>query len=104
MTEAWHFWSLAVLAGFVQGGSQALSRSQFGSMTPKSKSAEFFGFYNVSSKFAGIFGPFVFALAGQLMGGGRFGIISLVVFFVGGGALLFFVNEDEGRRVALEVG
>jgi len=104
MTEAWHFWALAVLVGLVQGGSQALSRSLFGSMTPKSKSAEFFGFYNVSSKFAGIFGPFVFALVGQIMTGGRFGILSLIVFFIVGGGLLLFVNVDEGRRVAQEVG
>ncbi len=41
---ALHFWILAVLVGFVQGGTQALSRSLFGTMIPKNRSAEFFSF------------------------------------------------------------
>jgi len=100
MQTALHFWILAVLVGFVQGGTQALSRSIFGNMVPKTKSAEFFGFYNVSSKFAGIVGPAVFALVGQLMGTSRLSIVVLVVFFVVGGTLLSLVNVDEGVAVA----
>lgn len=100
MTTAWQFWLLAGMVGLVQGGSQALSRSLFGAMVPKLKSAEFFGFYDVSSKFAGIVGPAVFALVGQLTGSSRFGIVSLIVFFVLGGLLLTQVDEKEGIRVA----
>jgi len=102
MTKAWHFWVLAGLVGLVQGGSQALSRSLFGRMVPKAKSAEFYGFYDVSSKFAGIAGPAVFALVGQLTGTSRLSIISLIIFFVVGGAMLTRVNEAEGVRVARE--
>jgi len=102
MSTAWHFWALAAMVGLVQGGSQALSRSLFGVMVPKAKSAEFFGFYDVSSKFAGIVGPAVFALVGQLTGTSRLSIVSLVVFFVVGGALLTQVNEEEGIRIARE--
>jgi len=100
MQTALHFWILAVLVGFVQGGTQALSRSIFGNMVPKTKSAEFFGFYNVSSKFAGIVGPAVFAVVGQVMGSSRLSIVVLVVFFVVGGTLLSLVNVDEGVAVA----
>jgi UMF1 family MFS transporter len=100
MTTAWQFWALAGMVGLVQGGSQALSRSLFGVMVPKAKSAEFFGFYDVSSKFAGIVGPAVFALVGQLTGSSRLSIISLVFFFVVGGLLLTQVDEEEGIRVA----
>jgi UMF1 family MFS transporter len=100
MSTAWHFWTLAAMVGLVQGGSQALSRSLFGVMAPKAKSAEFFGFYDVSSKFAGIVGPAIFALVGQLTGTSRLSIVSLVVFFVVGGLLLTQVNEEEGIRVA----
>ncbi len=100
MSTAWHFWTLAAMVGLVQGGSQALSRSLFGVMVPKAKSAEFFGFYDVSSKFAGIAGPAIFALVGQLTGTSRLSIVSLVVFFVVGGLLLTQVNEEEGIRVA----
>ena len=100
MANAWEFWALAFLVGLVQGGSQALSRSLFGSMVPKGKTAEFFGFYSVSSKFAGIAGPFIFALVGQLTGSSRLSIMSLVFFFIVGGLLLTRVNEEEGIRMA----
>ena len=100
MSTAWHFWVLAGMVGLVQGGSQALSRSLFGVMVPKAKSAEFFGFYDVSSKFAGIAGPALFALVGQLTGTSRLSIISLIIFFVVGGAILTTVDEKEGIRVA----
>ena len=68
MTSASHFFLLAILVGMVQGGSQALSRSLFASMIPRQKSGEFFGFFSVVEKFAGIFGPLVFA-ASSSMGG-----------------------------------
>ncbi len=100
MTEAWHFWVLAAMVGLVQGGSQALSRSLFGVMVPKAKTAEFYGFYDISSKFAGIVGPAVFALVGQITGSSRLSILSLVVFFVVGMLILTRVNEAEGIRVA----
>jgi MFS transporter, UMF1 family len=61
MSTAWHFFVLAFLVGMVQGGSQALSRSLFARMIPKHKSSEFFGFFSVFEKFAGIAGPALFA-------------------------------------------
>ncbi len=100
MSQPWHFWALAIAVGMVQGGTQALSRSLFGLMAPKARSAEFFGFYDISSKFAGILGPFLFGLVGQIMGSSRLSIVALLIFFVGGIALLYGVNEDEGIRIA----
>ncbi len=95
-------WALAFAVGMVQGGTQALSRSLFGRMAPKAKSAEFFGFYDVSSKFAGIAGPAIFAFVGQLTGSSRLSIVSLIIFFIGGILLLTRVREEEGIRVAEE--
>ena len=102
MSEAWHFWVLSFMVGMVQGGTQALSRSLFGLMAPKARSAEFFGFYDISSKFAGIVGPALFALVGQLTKSSRLSIIALIVFFIGGIILLSRVDEQEGIRVAEE--
>jgi len=102
MQTALHFYILAFAVGTVQGGSQALSRSLYGTMVPKSQSAEFFGFFSTSSKFAGIFGPLLFGLVAQLAGGSRLAILSVVFFFIIGGLLLLLVDVDEGRRVALE--
>lgn len=97
MTTALHFYMLAVCVGFVQGGAQSLSRSIFGRMVPKNKHGEFFGFYGISSKFAAIFGPFLFALVGQLTGSSRLGIVSLIIFFVIGIILLRFVDIEKGK-------
>ena len=98
MVHAWTFWVLAFLVGCVQGGTQALSRSLFGALVPKDRTAEFFGFYSVSAKFAGIAGPFLFALVGQITGSSRVSILSLIVFFIAGGLILARVDEEAGRR------
>ncbi len=100
MQSAKEFFLLAFLVGTVQGGSQALSRSLFASMIPKHKSAEFFGLFSVFEKIAGILGPALFALTITLTGSSRNAILSIVVFFVLGGVLLSFVDEEEGRRAA----
>jgi len=100
MTEAWHFWALAGGVATVQGGAQALSRSLYATLVPRGKSSEFFGFFSVSSKFAGIAGPLLFGAVAQLAGGSRLSILSLLVFFVGGIALLSRVDVEEGRAVA----
>lgn len=102
LSTAWHFWALAFAVGMVQGGTQALSRSLFGRMAPKSRSAEFFGFYDVSSKFAGIAGPALFAFVGQLTGSSRLSIVALIIFFIGGILLLSRVDEKEGIQIADE--
>jgi UMF1 family MFS transporter len=106
LRTALHFWILAFLVGTVQGGTQALSRSLFGSIIPRFRTAEFFGFYDVSSKFAGILGPLFFGVVGQVTGSSRLSIISLIVFFIAGGLLLMRVDHDEGMRTArqMEIG
>ena len=93
---------LAVLVGMVQGGTQALSRSVFASMIPRNKSGEFFGFWSVFEKFAGIFGPLIFGIAVVLTGSSRTAILCVIAFFVVGGILLTFVDVEAGRRVARE--
>lgn len=102
MTTAWHFWLLALCVAMVQGGTQALSRSLYASMIPAHKSGEFFGFFGVMDKFAGMMGPAVFAVFVGLTGSGRLGILSVLGFFVVGIALLATVDEGEGRRIAAE--
>jgi UMF1 family MFS transporter len=101
MSKAWHFWALAVAVSMVQGGSQALSRSLYTTLVPKGKSSEFFGFFSVFAKFAGIFGPLAVGQLALLTGSGRYGILSLIIFFVGGIFILSRVDIDAGRRAAL---
>ena len=100
MRTATHFLILAVLVGTVQGGTQALSRSLFAGMIPRQKSGEFFGFFSVFEKFAGIFGPAFFLLASLAFGSTRVAILSIILFFVVGGWLLTLVDVDAGRAQA----
>jgi UMF1 family MFS transporter len=100
MTTAAHFFLLAGLVGMVQGGTQALSRSLFATLIPAHKSGEFFGFYSVFEKFSSIFGPLVFAATIALTGSSRNAILSVILFFGVGAALLALVDVDEGRRAA----
>jgi UMF1 family MFS transporter len=82
------FFALAVVVGLVQGGVQSLSRSLFGRLVPEGKNAEFFGFFNMLGKFATFFGPMLMALVTYLTRDSRASILSLVLLFVIGGALL----------------
>jgi UMF1 family MFS transporter len=100
MRTGTHFLILALLVGVVQGGTQALSRSLFASLIPRQQSAEFFGFFAVVEKFAGIFGPLLFSQVIRLTGSSRGAILSVVAFFVVGGALLYFVDVGAGQREA----
>jgi UMF1 family MFS transporter len=100
MKTGTHFLVLAIMVGVVQGGTQALSRSLFASLIPREKSGEFFGFFGVAEKFAGIFGPAVFGLVNLMSGSSRNSILSVIAFFVSGGFLLAQVDVIEGQRLA----
>jgi UMF1 family MFS transporter len=95
------FWILAILVATVQGGAQALSRSLYASLVPASRSGEFFGLFSVFSRFGGMMGPLAMALVTKLTGSNRLGIVSVVVFFAAGAAMLLRVNVDRGRDQAL---
>jgi UMF1 family MFS transporter len=96
------FWFLAWMVAMVQGGSQALSRSLYASMSPAAKSGEFFGLFGIMEKFSAIIGPLIFSAAVASFGSSRPAVLSIIAFFVVGGLLLAVVNVDEGRRIAQE--
>ncbi len=100
MSKEWHFLILGFGVAMVQGGSQALSRSLVGQLMPKSKTAEFYGFFSVSEKFNTVVGPFIMALVTQLTGDSRWGIVSLVIFFIIGIIMLRRVNIERGIKQA----
>jgi UMF1 family MFS transporter len=96
--SAAEYFTLGIFVGIVLGGSQALSRSLYGSMIPEEASAEFYAFYSVFSKFSAIWGPLAFAIIRQMAGSSRLSIVSLIIFFIAGFILLSFVNEEKARR------
>lgn len=83
---------LAVLVASAQGGIQALSRSFFGKLIPKEKSAEYFGVFNIFGKLSSIFGPLLMGAVTQLTKDVRLGILSLGVLFLLG---LYFFQKIE---------
>jgi UMF1 family MFS transporter len=95
-----HFYVLAVMVAMVQGGVQALSRSLFASMIPRHKSSEFFGFFAIFEKFAGLMGPLVFGVVGLVTGDSRWAIVAIGAFFLVGAALLARVDVEAGRAAA----
>jgi len=98
MTTVREFLVLALLVAVAQGGCQALSRSLFASLVPEHKTTEFFGFFAVAEKFAGVAGSAVFAGLVATTGSGRQAVLSIVFFFLIGGLLLSFVDVQAGRE------
>jgi UMF1 family MFS transporter len=119
MTQKYEFYILAVAVGLVQGGIQALSRSYYSRLIPKNQAAEYYGFYNMLGKFAVIMGPALMGIVGlivkrmlmpasptpeQLTAVGqmaaRWGIGSILILFIIGAVLFYFVDEKKGREQA----
>ena len=66
--ETWQFWVLAIMVATSQGGIQALSRSMFGKMLPdKSRSGEYFGFFDIFGKFSSVMGPALMGVVTQMV-------------------------------------
>jgi UMF1 family MFS transporter len=104
MSELWHFYLLGIAVASVQGGTQALSRSLYARLIPKGQESEFFGFYNISGKFAGIVGPLLFPIMVGLGASSRDAILALIAFFALGGLVLATVKipsvQYQGDEVA----
>jgi UMF1 family MFS transporter len=91
------FFILGIFIALVLGGSQAISRSLFAQMIPEGREAEFYSFYEVSERGTSWTGPLIFGLANQLFGSLRYGILSLIFYFIAGLILLPFVNVQKAK-------
>ena len=83
------FYIAAGLVGLVMGGIQALSRSTFSKMIPKTENTtSYFSFFDVSQKISIVFGMTLFAFLDQITGSMRTSILVFVVIFLLGAFLL----------------
>jgi len=98
LTTSAEFFAIAAIIGLVQGGIQALSRSYYARLVTPEESAQYFGFFNMIGKFSSILGPFLVGWVGIATGNPRAGILVLSLFFVSGGALLYW----SGRQARLD--
>ncbi len=88
MTQSWEFYAIAACIGLVQGCVQSLSRSFYGSLIPKERAGEFFGFYNMIGKYATILGPLLVGFTSYFTKNSRLSILTLVMLFIIGLYLL----------------
>jgi len=92
------FFFVTAGVAIVMGGSQALSRSLFAQLVPKGKAAEYFSIYEISDKGTSWLGPAFYGLALQWTGSYQAAILSLIVFFAAGLAILSRVDVEKGLR------
>ncbi|KOX07830.1 MFS transporter [Nocardiopsis sp. NRRL B-16309] len=90
------FVAMGVGIGLVLGGTQSLARSLFSQLIPPGREAEYFSLYQISDRGSTFLGSLAVTIAVSLTGGYRFAILSLIVFFVIGGALLWRTRMREG--------
>jgi UMF1 family MFS transporter len=98
--DAVGFYALAGAIGLVLGGSQALSRSLFSLMIPRGQEAEYFSLYEVSDRGTSWLAPLIFGLVFQFTKSYRLALLSLILFFVLGLALLSVVDVRKAVREA----
>ena len=90
-----HFYIIASLVGLVMGGIQSLSRSTYSKLMPETRdTASFFSFYDVTEKLAIVIGLFTFGFI-EGISSIRNSILSLVIFFILGFALLLLTAIKE---------
>jgi UMF1 family MFS transporter len=95
------FWILAFIIALVLGSSQALSRSLFSQLIPKSRETAYFGLYEISERGTSWIGPIVFGLAVQITGSSRSALLPITAFFLFGMVILYFTDV---RRAIHEAG
>ncbi|MEN6509388.1 MAG: MFS transporter [Smithella sp.] len=89
------------IAGLGLGSTQSACRAMVGLFSPDTKAGEFFGLWSFTSRLSAIFGLMGLGLL-QAMFGLQKAVLVCSVFFLMAMVIVFFVNEERGRRVALE--
>ena len=95
LSNAMEFYILAAMVGFVQGGIQGSSRGLFAKLIPHDKAGEFFGLFNTFGKAGAFMGPALVGLFLALFENIRISLLPILVLFVLGLIVLYFVKTDE---------
>jgi UMF1 family MFS transporter len=94
MTEVRQFYVMAIIVGCVQGGVQGLSRSMYALLIPQDQPGEFFGFYNMVTKFSHVLGPVLVGIAATFTEEPAYVLLVVMPLFIGGGVLLARIDTD----------
>ncbi|MEN6585756.1 MAG: MFS transporter [Sulfuricella sp.] len=96
------FWLAANIAGLCLGSSQSAGRALVGYLSPRERSAEFFGLWGLAVKLSSILGPLTYGLVSWISGGDhRLSMLITGGYFLAGLLLLSGVNAERGRHAAL---
>ncbi|WP_399682330.1 MFS transporter [Xenophilus sp.] len=96
------FWCAAAIAGLAMGSSQSAGRAMTGVLAPPAKLAEYFGLWTFATRLASIVGPLSYGAITWMTGGNqRVAILSTMLFFLAGLALLAPIDMRRGREAAL---
>lgn len=93
------FLYIGVIAGLSLGSSQSASRALVGLFTPENKAAEFFGFWGLSNKLAGVFGIIGLGLL-QTEFGLHQSILFCAALFLVAVLVSLLVDQKKGEEVA----
>lgn len=94
------FWVAGIMVGTFSGPNQAASRSLMGRFVPPDKENEFFGFYAFSGKATAFVGPLLLGILTETFNSQRVGVSVVLVLFLIGNVILYFVDEEEGKRAS----
>ncbi|WP_330859520.1 MFS transporter [Aidingimonas lacisalsi] len=93
------FLVVGTLAGLSLGSSQSASRALVGLFSPNGKAAEFFGFWGLANKLAGVFGIIGLGVLQSLVGL-RASILLCAVLFIVAVLICLVVDQQRGEDAA----
>jgi UMF1 family MFS transporter len=93
---------MGLVLAVVMGGTQSVSRAVMGVLTPPQRTAEFFGFFNLSGKAGAWMGPTLFGAIVAWSDNVRLACLSILAFFVVGWWLVTRIHMGRGRQQATD--
>jgi len=100
--ETIDMWIAGNLIGLAMGASQAVGRALVSKFSPIQRTGEFLGLWGLVNRLSAIVGPLSYGLINYWsQGNHRMSLLSTLVFFMVGLALLSKVNERRGKAAAI---
>jgi UMF1 family MFS transporter len=94
-------WVAGNIIGLAMGASQAVGRALVSKFSPTERAGEFLGLWGLVNRLSAILGPLSYGLINYFTDGNhRSSLVSTLLFFILGLALLTKVNESRGKAAA----
>ena len=104
LQQQWEIFPLSVVYGIAMGGLSSYCRSFYGQLAPRGKEASFYALFAITDKGSSAVGPAVVGRVVDRWGTIRPAFWVLVVLIGVPVGIVWFVDEDRGRREAEGVG